>query len=224
MCGRYTLAPPPGTISRLFDLGELPPLEPRYNIAPSQYIACIRRGQGSRREFCVVKWGLVPFWAKDKSIGHRLINARSETAASKPAFRAAMRYRRCLLPANGFYEWKKTPKGKQPMYIQVKHGELFALGGLWESWESEEGEVIDSAVILTTRPNERVREIHDRMPVIIPADGYERWLDPEIQKFDQVSDLLEPFPAETMTVCPVSKKVNRPDFDLPECIEPVEVD
>jgi putative SOS response-associated peptidase YedK len=221
MCGRYTLKTPGEAIAKLFSLGEVPDLEPRYNIAPSQWIACVRRPRRSQREFCVLRWGLVPFWAKDKSIGSRLINARSETASGKPAFRAAMRYRRCLLPADGFYEWQESQQGKQPVYLQVGEGDLFALAGLWESWESSQGEVLDTALVLTTRPNERVGRFHDRMPVIVEPEDYDRWLDPQLQDPGELADVFEPLDSDRMKAYSVSKKVNRPSHDAPDCIEPL---
>ena len=221
MCGRYTMAVPADTIRRLFELGEVPDLPPRYNIAPSQMIPAVVQPQGGPRQFRVLKWGLVPFWAKDPSIGNRMINARSESAGEKPAFRAAMKYRRCLLPADGFYEWKKTPSGKQPLYVQRADGELFALGGLWESWESPQGEVIDSATILTTTSNALLREVHDRMPVIIPREHFGRWLDPARHDPAELVDLLQPYPPERMKMTPVSRTVNSPVNETPECVRPV---
>ena len=221
MCGRYSMAAPTDAMKRLFDLGQLPDLEPRYNLAPSQLVPAVIQPQPQQREFRCFKWGLVPFWAKDPSIGNRLINARSETAAGKPAFRVAMRYRRCLLPADGFYEWKKTPNGKQPVYAQVDGGALFAFAGLWESWQSPEGQVVESSVVLTCRPNEKLKSVHDRMPVILPKERYEQWLDPACQDGQKAAELLKPFDSERMQLTEVSKYVNSPANEGPDCIEPM---
>ncbi len=227
MCGRYTLTAPAEVIGRLFDLGELPPLgPPRYNIAPSQPIPAVTSGgrpdEAPARQLRLLRWGLVPFWAKDTSIGSRLINARSETAATKPAFRAAMKYRRCLIPADGFYEWKKVPgSGKQPMYVRLAEGRPFAFAGLWESWDDGTGP-LETATILTTEPNDLLADIHSRMPVILPRDAYERWLDPGVQDPGELTDLLGPFPAGRMEAFAVSRVVNSPSNDRPECIEPAD--
>jgi putative SOS response-associated peptidase YedK len=216
------MAAPTGAIEALFDLGELPELKARYNIAPSQRIPAVMQPDATRRRFGLLKWGLVPFWAKDPAIGNRLINARSETVAKKPAFRAAMRYRRCLLPADGFYEWSKTPEGKQPVYAQLHDGELFAFAGLWESWQGPGGEVIDSAVVLTTRPNELLEPVHNRMPVILAREDYGRWLDPDCTDPRGVEDLLGPLACEQMRLTPVSRYVNNPANEGPRCIQPDE--
>ncbi len=215
------MAAPAGAVEALFDLGTLPELDPRYNIAPSQLLPAVVQPDAAERRFRLLKWGLVPFWAKDPAIGNRLINARSETASKKPAFRAAMRYRRCLLAADGFYEWRKTPAGKQPVYVQLRDGQLFAFAGLWESWEGPGGEVIDSAAILTTRPNDLLEPVHNRMPVILSPEQYDRWLDPDCTDAGQVEGLLGPYPSEQMRLRPVSRYVNSPANEGPRCIEPV---
>jgi len=168
-------------------------------------------------------WGLIPSWAKDPSIGNRMINARSETLAEKPSFKAAYKRRRCLVLADGFYEWRKNPdKSKTPMYVQLESRDPFAFAGLWESWHSPDGDHVLSCTIITTQPNDFVRKIHNRMPVILPRRAYEQWLDPDEQKPDRLQPLLAPYPAEEMTAYPVSTTVNNPRNETPECIEPVE--
>jgi putative SOS response-associated peptidase YedK len=225
MCGRYTLTSPEEILRKLFDFGELPDLgPPRYNIAPSQPVVGVTAGKPGGRDLQLrlFRWGLVPFWAKDPDIGNRLINARSETASTKPAFRAAMKYRRCLLPADGFYEWKKTDEGKQPYHIGMEGHEPFALAGLWESWDGGGTGPLETCAILTTEPNELLAEVHNRMPVIIPPEHFARWLDPDATDPGELASLLGPYPPGEMTAYPVSRRVNRPTHDAPECIEPIE--
>jgi putative SOS response-associated peptidase YedK len=173
------------------------------------------------RELAMLRWGLVPFWAKDLKIGYRTINARAETVASKPAFRAAFRQRRCLIPADGFYEWKTQSGGKQPYYIRLKHNHLFAFAGLWEHWKSETGEIMESCTIIVTNANELVRSIHDRMPVILNPNDYETWLLPSKNSTDYLTALLKPYPAEQMTAYSVNVSVNNPKHEDPSCIEPL---
>ena len=221
MCARYTLS----KIAKL--LKDLPGLQlpidfrPRYNIAPTQLILGISNTQPPRVEF--FRWGLVPSWAKDLSIGNRMINARAETLAEKPAFKAALRRRRCLIPADGFYEWRKEGDGhKTPMYIHLRTGEPFAFAGLYDQWHSPDGSVIPSATIVTTSPNALVEGIHDRMPAIIRKEDYARWLSAEENDPASFSEILRPYPAEEMEVHPVSPRVNRPVYDAPDCIEKTE--
>lgn len=221
MCGRYTLIAEGAAWRKKLGLEEAPRLEPRYNIAPSEWIAIVRRAQGANH-VAVVQWGLVPFWADDAKIGNRLINARSETAGKKPAFRAAMRYRRCLVPADGFYEWVKTDGGKQPMYVRLDGGQVFAMAGLWERWESPAGEVRESATILTTEANALVERMHDRMPVIVAPEDYDRWLDTDVQKPEEVRDICRPYPAEEMGAWPVCPAVSNPRYKGADCTHPME--
>jgi putative SOS response-associated peptidase YedK len=222
MCGRFTLVAPGDAIAELFNLAGTPDISPRYNIAPTQPVAGIRVSQADRdRELTYFHWGLIPRWAKDPSIGSRMINARSETAAEKPSFRAAMRYRRCLIPSDGFYEWKKVNGQKQPMRVQIKDGGVFAIAGLWEHWQSRDGSEIESCTLLTTDPNEKLRPIHNRMPVIIHPGDFELWLDPGVQDPADVQHLLRPYPAEEMGFYPVSTHVNSPHNEDPSCIEPL---
>jgi putative SOS response-associated peptidase YedK len=221
MCGRYTLHTDFETLKKHFQvLAQSDELTPRFNIAPSQSVAAVRRGaQG--RELAILRWGLVPFWAKDSKIGYRTINARAETVAVKPAFRAAFRQRRCLIPADGFYEWKSQSGGKQPYYIRLKHNNLFAFAGLWEHWKSETGEILESCTIIVTHANELVDSIHDRMPVILHPNDYETWLSPWESATDHLAALLKPYPAEQMTAYSVSTGVNNPKHEDSSCIEPL---
>ncbi|MCB1056336.1 MAG: SOS response-associated peptidase, partial [Acidobacteria bacterium] len=170
----------------------------------------------------LMRWGLIPHWAKDPSIGNRLINARAETAAEKPAFRSSFSKRRCLVPADGFYEWQKTGGRKQPFYLQLKEHRPFAFAGLWARWKASEDETVQSFTLLTTTPNEVAAKVHDRMPVILPPESYDRWLDPELHDREALEALLLPYPAEAMEAYPVSTLVNSPQNDDPRCIEPID--
>ena len=220
MCGRYTLTSPIEVIAEEFGItGPLPEIKPSYNVAPGQAVATVLdEGDGVRR-LEVLKWGLVPSWAKDPAIGNRMINARSETAAEKPSFRKAMKERRCLILADGFYEWQKTAHGKQPYYTRMEDGKPFAFAGLWESW-GRDGEELRTCTILTTEANDFLRKVHDRMPVILPPEAYAPWLDPEMRDPRSILPLLVPYPPEAMTAYPVSRAVNSPSNDGPLCVEP----
>lgn len=220
MCGRYELHTHPAAIALAFGLPHPPAIAPRYNIAPMQDVPVVRKTRSGERELAQVRWGLVPRWAKDASIGARMINARAETLAEKPAFRTALRRHRCLLPANGFYEWRAIPgAGKQPYHIGMRDGEPFALGGLTERWLSPDGEVLDTCAIVTTQANALLTPLHDRMPLVIAPSSYERWLD--VAADDDVTDLLMPFPADAMAYYPVSTRVNAVRNDDASIIEPV---
>ncbi|MFQ5407986.1 MAG: SOS response-associated peptidase [Anaerolineales bacterium] len=224
MCGRFVLAIDPAELQEAFAGVEMPPpeaLQPRYNIAPTQPVAVIPNDGQHRLDFYV--WGLIPSWAKDPKIGNRMINARAETLAEKPSFRAAYKRRRCLIPASGFYEWRRAPGGKTktPMYIGLRSGAPFALAGLWESWWSPEGDQVLSCTIITTSPNELLAPIHNRMPVILPAAGHDLWLDPGELAADRLQGLLQPYPADEMRAYAVSTAVNNPRNDTPECIQPI---
>jgi len=225
MCGRFTLHTDPRILAKLFGLDETPYLEPRYNIAPTQPVAIVRLGQRGDREWTHVHWGLIPSWSKDPSIGARMINARSETVAEKPSFRAAFRRRRCLVPADGFYEWQKAGKGKQPFYITLRDGDPFAIAGLWEYWEGADGSALESCTLLTTEPNEKLAEIHNRMPVILHAEDYDEWLGDgtEVRPSEQSAlfHLLRAYEADAMVTTPVSPYVNNARNEGPQCIEPV---
>ena len=220
MCGRYTLTSPIEVLMEEFGLsGPLPEVQPSYNVAPGRDVAAVvADGDGGRR-LEVLKWGLVPSWAKDPGIGNRMINARSETAAEKPSFRKAMKERRCLILADGFYEWQKARGGKQPFHIRMGDGKPFAFAGLWERWERD-GEEIRSCTILTTGANDLLRDVHDRMPVILPSQAHAPWLDPGMRDPAPLMPLLVPYPSEAMQTYPVSRAVNSPSNDGPVCVEP----
>ena len=223
MCGRFTLTDPDQDLAVQFNLPEIPDMQPRYNIAPTQPVAVVRVPPESMvREMALLHWGLIPFWAKDPKIGNRMINARSETVAEKPAFRAAFRRRRCLVVADGFYEWQKQNDGKQPFYIRRRDARPFAFAGLWEFWKGGDETVIESCTLLTTTPNELLRPLHNRMPVILQPKDYDLWLDPEMQEPDALKPLLLSYPSEQMDAYPVSRFVNSPKNDDPRCIEPLE--
>jgi putative SOS response-associated peptidase YedK len=224
MCGRFTLRTPASAIAEQFSLLEVPDLQPRFNIAPSQPVAVVRTDpqQANQRQFVFLHWGLVPSWAEDPKIGNRMINARAETAADKPSYRAAIRRRRCLIVADGFYEWKTVAKRRQPMYIHMRDSRPFAFAGLWESWEGADHSALESCTILTTSSNDLVRPIHDRMPVIITLTDYARWLDPAVQQTEPILPLLQPYPPEEMEAYAVSTRVNSPARDDAGCVERIE--
>jgi putative SOS response-associated peptidase YedK len=221
MCGRYTLTVSPEELSETFAWLNIPSgVTPRYNIAPSQPVAVVPNDGQNRLDF--FNWGLVPSWAKDPQMGNRMINARAETLAEKPAFRAAFRRRRCLVLADGFYEWKQEPerKAKTPMYIRLASGRPFAFAGLWESWNSPDGSNILSCTIITTTPNTLMEAIHNRMPVILPEAAYPLWLATGDQNPSTLQPLLQSYPADQMQAYPVSTLVNSPANDLAACIQP----
>jgi putative SOS response-associated peptidase YedK len=223
MCGRYTLSAEPALVAEHFGVASVPAeLKPRYNIAPSQPVPVVRRDGAGPRHLELLRWGLIPSWAKDAAIGHRLINARAETLAVKPAFRTAFRRRRCLIAADGFYEWKKLAAGKQPYWVGRRDHSPFAFAGLWERWVPSEGGAppIESCVIVTTEPNAVVRPVYNRMPVIVPPVHYDTWLDGETDAA-ALQALLVPYPAEEMTAYPVAAAVNNPAHDAPQLMEPV---
>ena len=222
MCGRYTLKAISEILADQFDFTELPEAKPRYNIAPSQLVACVRSIPRSQsREVVMLRWGLIPSWAKDLAIGMKLINARAETVDERPSFRKSFRQRRCLVLADGFYEWRKEKRAKQPYYIRMKDERPFAFAGLWECWTNPEGKVVESCALMTTEPNELMTPIHNRMPVIIDPDCYGEWLNPMQQEVTKLNALLGPYPAEDMIAYPVSQLVNNASFDDPRCIEPL---
>ena len=192
MCGRYTLKTPVERLSEKFEFPKIIPLKPRYNIAPSQDVAVVRQLLDDlERKLAMLRWGLIPAWTKDLKKARAPINAKAETAADLPSFRDAFRKRRCLIPADGFYEWKEEGSRKQPVYIRMKDGGAFAFAGLWEHWEDKDGMVIESCTLLTTEPNVLLKPVHNRMPVILDQTDYEQWLDPDIQ---DVTRLKPPTP------------------------------
>jgi len=222
MCGRFTRKENMQHLAELLGLPIPPPLAPRYNIAPSQLVACVRGNRETGNyEFVELQWGLVPSWAKDPSIGHKLINARGETVAEKPSFRKAFKHQRCLVLADGFYEWKREGKSKQPYYIRFKDHRLFAFAGLWERWEKQEP-ALESCSLITTGPNTLMEPIHHRMPVILPERSYASWLSPGLNNTVYLSGLLEPHDAEEMEAFPVSTMVNNPKIDSEECINAIQ--
>jgi putative SOS response-associated peptidase YedK len=243
MCGRYTLTPKaidmlPGLFG--IDPTAMPDLGPgSYNVAPTTQRGVVRADLEGHRRMDILRWGLVPFWAKDPKKGPPLINARADTVAEKPSFRAAFRARRCLVPADGFFEWRgvphngslfdgleqaeapKTAKSKQPVYFQLADRRPFAFAGLWERWQGPEGE-LESFTLITTQPNELVAPVHDRMPVILPEEAYALWLDPRQQDISKLMPLLAPYPADAMIATFVNAAVNSVRNDDPGCIAPVD--
>lgn len=224
MCGRFALYADYDTLLKRFDIEETAigqaAYEERYNVAPSQEIlAIISDGQNNR--LGTLRWGLIPPWAKDKKIGYKMINARGETAAEKPSFRHAFKKKRCLIPANAFYEWKKDASGKKPMLIHLAQDELFAFAGLWETWKSPEGKTIHSCTILTTGPNELMADIHDRMPVILTKKAERVWLDPEIQDPEVLKELIKPYASGELQAYEVSEAVNSPKNEGAELIREI---
>jgi putative SOS response-associated peptidase YedK len=224
MCGRYTLV----NLAHLTDLfpwiTETPEqIVPRYNIAPSQPILAVANDRPDRYDHFL--WGLIPSWAKDPKIGMQMINARAETLREKNSFKNAYRRRRCLIPADGFYEWKleRDGKTKQPMYVRMKGGAAFALAGLWETWADDAGNEVRSATIITTKPNELMATMHDRMPVILDSKDHPRWLDRAEHAAGDLDDLLVPFAGEKMEAYPVSRQVNSPRNEGAELIKPIEI-
>ncbi len=218
MCGRFALIVDASVLADVFDVDPPRELQPRFNIAPTQTVPIIRAGKETPRECALVRWGLIPSWAKDEKMGARMINARGETVAEKPSFRSAVKTRRCLIPADGFYEWVRTEDGKQPHYVHFSDGRPFAFAGLWERWSKGEGEPLDTCTIITTAPNGLISGLHDRMPVILPADRFAEWLEPTPLPPERLHDLLVPHPADGMEAYPVSTYVNKPANDGPECV------
>ena len=222
MCGRFTLTIDPADLQDAFPGLTFPEsMVPRYNVAPSQPIAVVANNGKNQVEF--FKWGLVPSWAQDPSIGNRMINARAESLAEKPSFRTAYKRRRCLILADGFFEWQPVPGGKSktPMFVRLKSGEPFAFAGLWEAWHPDQEDRLLSCTVITTTPNTLMERIHNRMPVILKPEAHPLWLDPAEQPPDKLDKLLKPYPASQMTAFPVSRLVNDPKNDSPECIVPV---
>jgi putative SOS response-associated peptidase YedK len=225
MCGRYRLTRADKEIRERFDVpiddgGLSPEAEwtARYNIAPTQPVAVVRQDAAlPRRRLTQMRWGLIPYWAKDPAVGYKMINARAESVAEKPAYRESFRSRRCLIPADGFYEWRKDKGSKQPFHFGMADDTVFAFAGLWDSWRSPDGKPLETCSILTTTPNALLEDIHDRMPVILRPEDYELWLDPGFQKTDALADFLRPFPPAQMRRYQVSTLVNQVKNDSPDC-------
>jgi len=224
MCGRYRLSRRKQLVEEYFDcVSHEPDWAPRYNIAPTQPVPVIRQNPKEPiRKLSLMRWGLIPSWAKDSSIAAQMINARSETAAAKPAFRDPLASRRCLVPADGFYEWRRSGKAKQPYCFEVNAGELFAFAGVWDRWKDPKGQWVKSCSILTTTPNAVTSAVHDRMPVILDRADYDLWLDPGVTNVEAVSAMLKPYDARMMRCYPVSTRVNHVANDDAECSAPVE--
>jgi putative SOS response-associated peptidase YedK len=216
MCGRYALTSPPAVIAERFHLLWTPELAPHYNIAPAQTIPVVRETEQGRA-LSMLKWGLIPSWAKDATIGMKLINARGETLAEKPAFRSAYRQRRCLIPADAFYEWKAVAERKQPYCIRLREDGPFGMAGLWERWQAPDGQVVESCTIVTVDANALVAELHERMPLIVAPADYDAWLSAES------TGLPPALPAEAMRAYPVSRLVSNARNDVPACLDPVEL-
>jgi putative SOS response-associated peptidase YedK len=222
MCGRFTFAISPELLAEIFGVTVLEDIPTRYNIAPSQQVSIIRETASGGRYLSSVRWGLVPHWAKDLSIGSRMINARCETVHEKPAFRQAIRCRRCILPASGFFEWAATPTRKIPHYITIWDGSPLAFAGLWDSWKTPEGESLETCAILTTSANSLMAPIHDRMPVILHHTEFDLWLDRAANNPEKLQRLCQPYPAELLQEWEVSTMVNNPAHETPETITPVQ--
>ena len=225
MCGRYRLSRRKQIVEEYFhSASDEQEWEPRYNIAPTQSVPVIRQNRTQPlRDLSFMRWGLIPCWSKDSSGAASMINARSETASIKPAFADALKERRCLIPADGFYEWKRTGSSKQPFCFEVNDGELFAFAGLWDRWRDASGNWITTCSILTTTPNTVTSAVHDRMPVILKSDSYDLWLDPGMRNVGVVGELLRPFDAQSMRIYPVSHRINHVANDDEECSRRVEI-
>lgn len=224
MCGRFAFYSPREAVARLFGVTDVPAIEPRYNIAPTQYVATVRE-TGGPRHVAMLYWGLVPSWAKEKSIGARMINARLETLPDKPSFRTAWKRRRCLVLADGYYEWQRSGAVKQPYFVARADGDPVGLAGLWERWrDPATDEVLESCCIVTTSPAASVAHVHDRMPVIVPRAGYAEWLDPGNDDTDRLERLVGPEVDPELVARPVSRRVNDARNQGPECVEPLVAD
>lgn len=219
MCGRFTLFDAIEDLSREFGVPVRFELARQYNIAPTQQVAAVRSRHGGGREFVLLRWGLIPYWAKDPSMGARMINARSETAPWKPAFRDPFRRRRCIVPASGFYEWQKQGRARQPYHVRLRERNLMAIAALWDRWEGTGGEPIESCVLLTTEANDLIAPLHDRMPAILSPENYDRWLSPLEDDPAVLLPFLAPCPSERMIARPVSRRVNDPSVDDPGVLD-----
>jgi|SRR5215475_1006970 len=219
MCGRYAVTSAPEAIRTLFGYAEQPTFPPRYNVAPTQPIAIVRMVDG-RRQFALVRWGLLPSWVQDPKNFSLLINARGESVMDKPAFKAAMKYRRCLVPANGFYDWKAGGTRRQPYYVRAKSGEPLAFVGLWETWIGPNGEELETAAIVTTRANRALADIHERMPVVVPPDAFDLWLNCSAVDAETAGTLIAPAPEDLLEAYEVSSAVNRTANDHAQLVEP----
>jgi putative SOS response-associated peptidase YedK len=225
MCGRYKLSRRKQLVEEYFGaVSEDCEWNPRYNIAPSQPVLTIRQdAREPVKRLSTMRWGLIPSWSKDPSIGYKTINARSETVTTTASFQEPFKSQRCLIPADGFYEWKREGKTKQPYCFEVNDGQLFAFAGLWDRWRDPQGDMIESCTILTTTPNSFLTDIHERMPVILRVADYDLWLDPAFKQIESLSEMLRPFDPAQMRRYPVSARVNQVDNDDPDCAMPVDL-
>lgn len=222
MCGRYTITVTLEELMLRYDMYDtfMPRYSPKYNVAPGQQVMAIIH-DGQRNKLGELRWGLIPEWAKDEKVGYQMLNARSETLADKPAFRKPFERKRCLIPADSFYDWKGTGKHKQPMRIMLRSKEMFSMAGLYDTWTSPEGVRISTCTVITTESNEMMRDIHERMPVILPREKEAVWLDRSMKNVDQLRPLLRPYPSELMMAYPVSSRVGNVRNDDEQCIEPI---
>jgi len=218
VCARFTLFTPGQRIAELFHLSQVPALAPRYNVAPSQLIAVVgTKAGGGGRGLAQFRWGFIPRWANDQK-GPRPVNAKAETIASTSAFRDSFRDRRCLIPTDGFYEWRDTPQGKKPLFYRLKGGAVMALAGIWDIWPGPTEKLFTCAIV-TTAANSLVEPVHDRMPVILPVDAWELWLDPAVTDPQRLLSVLKPYPVEEMEVVPIAgTAVNSSRVEGPECL------
>jgi putative SOS response-associated peptidase YedK len=219
MCGRYAFFSPAEAVKRTFALDLLPELKPRYNIAPTQSVPALRVVEEGRRSLAMLHWGLVPHWAKERAIGNRMINARSETLTEKPSYREAFRRRRCLVLADGWYEWQPAPGGKQPWFVRLRDPRPIAFAGLWEKWKDPAGGLLESCTIVTCNASESIRKIHDRMPVVLPEESWDRWMDPACSDTESLSRILGPCEAKALRAWQVGRLVNAPKNEGPKLIE-----
>lgn len=222
MCGRFAVEIPPEILTEIFGLAEPPAVPPRYNVAPTQQVPVIRESAEGMNRLDYLHWGLIPSWAKDRSVGSKMINARSETVSEKPSFKQAVRYRRCLILASGFYEWLREGKAKLPHYFHIRDNGPMVFAGLWDRWKSPEGGAAESCTILTTAANPLVEPIHDRMPVILHPTEYRTWLDRTITDPAGLAHLFQPYPADLLAIRPVSPLVNSHKNDTAQLIDRVE--
>ena len=218
MCGRFVLEHSPDQMMKAYQLSSLPELLPRYNIAPSQQIAVVRQQNGGDRELSFLQWGLIPSWSNNRAIGYKMINARSETVHEKPSFKQAYSFRRCIIPASGFYEWEHTETTKVPHYIHLVGGDIMSLAGLWEKWKSPTGNELQTCTILTTTANSLVKRLHERMPVILHQEEIDLWLRRDIDDVNYLQKLFHPYPADQLEEYVVSQDVNSAQNDFPSLL------
>ena len=222
MCGRFTLQYSGEMLAQIFGVKAVQNIKPRYNIAPTQQAPVVRISPTDNQlHIDYLKWGLIPSWAKDPAIGSKMINVRSETVDEKPSFKSALKHRRCIVPASGFYEWQEVDGKKHPLYIRLKDDSLMMFAGIWDHWKSPDGEAVESFSILTTSSNDLIQQLHDRMPVILNPQHKDIWLDIQVSDPEQLKPYFAPYPSSLIEVYPVSDLVNSPKNDSPDCIQPI---